>query len=58
MIGLVLDWYWGILGWIDVEFWEIIVFSLNLENMIIIYMGFLLLEFMVVDFYDGLVNIM
>lgn len=58
MIGLVLDWYWGILGWIDVEFWEIIVFSLNLENMIIIYMGFFLIEFMVVDFYDGLVNIM
>lgn len=58
MIGLVLDWYWGILGWVDVEFWEIIVFSLNLENMIIIYTRFLLIEFLIVDFYDGLVNIM
>lgn len=58
MIGLVLDWYWGILGWVDVEFWKIIVFSLNLKNMIIIYMRFLLIEFLIVDFYDGLVNIM
>lgn len=58
MTGLVLDWYRGILGWIDVESREIIAFSLNLENMTTIYTGLSPIESMAVDPHDGLVNIM
>lgn len=58
MTGLVLDWYRGILGWVDVESWEIIAFSLNLENMTTIYTGLPPIESMAVDPHDGLVNIL
>lgn len=48
-----MDWYWGILGWVDVESWEIIAFSLNLENMTTIYTGLPPIESMAVDPHDG-----
>lgn len=51
--SLVLDWYRGILGWINVESSEIIAFSLTSGNMTTVYTGLSPVEFLTVDPHDG-----